>query len=38
VTGLLDHYFANLAFPHAVGLFWLYAAALCAAARLSRRC
>jgi O-antigen ligase len=31
VTGLLDHYFANLAFPHAVALFWLYAAALSAA-------
>lgn len=28
VAGLLDHYFANQAFPHAVGLFWLYAAAL----------
>ena len=28
VTGLLDHYFANQAFPHAVALFWLYAAAL----------
>jgi O-antigen ligase len=28
VTGLLDHYFANIAFPHAVALFWLYAAAL----------
>lgn len=28
VTGLLDHYFANMAFPHAVALFWLYAAAL----------
>jgi len=30
VTGLLDQYFANLAFPHAVALFWLYAAALIA--------
>jgi O-antigen ligase len=28
VAGLLDHYFANYAFPHAVALFWLYAAAL----------
>lgn len=28
VAGLLDHYFANQAFPHAVALFWLYAAAL----------
>ena len=28
VTGLLDHYFANQAFPHAVALFWLYAAGL----------
>jgi hypothetical protein len=34
VAGLLDHYFANQAFPHAVALFWLYAAALVAAARL----
>jgi hypothetical protein len=34
VTGLLDHYFANQAFPHAVALFWLYAAALVSAARL----
>jgi polysaccharide biosynthesis protein PslJ len=31
VAGLLDHYFANQAFPHAVALFWLYAAALVAA-------
>jgi O-antigen ligase len=31
VTGVLDHYFANQAFPHAVALFWLYAAALVAA-------
>jgi O-antigen ligase len=28
VAGLLDHYFANQTFPHAVALFWLYAAAL----------
>ncbi len=35
VAGLLDHYFANQAFPHAVALFWLYAAALAVAARLS---
>lgn len=28
VAGLLDHYFANQNFPHAVALFWLYAAAL----------
>jgi hypothetical protein len=34
VTGLLDHYFANQAFPHAVALFWLYAAILVASARL----
>jgi hypothetical protein len=33
-AGLLDHYFANQAFPHAVALFWLYGAALVAAARL----
>ncbi len=32
VAGLLDHYFANQAFPHAVALFWLYAAGLVAAA------
>jgi hypothetical protein len=35
--GLLDHYFANQAFPHAVGLFWLYAASLVAAASVSAR-
>ncbi len=28
VAGLLDHYFANFALPHAVALVWLYAAAL----------
>jgi hypothetical protein len=28
VAGLLDHYFANQAFPHAVALFWVYAAGL----------
>jgi hypothetical protein len=28
VAGTLDHYFANQAFPHAVALFWLYAAGL----------
>jgi hypothetical protein len=33
VAGLLDHYFANQAFPHAVALFWLYAAGLVVAAR-----
>jgi hypothetical protein len=32
VAGLLDHYFANQAFPHAVALFWLYAAGLVGAA------
>jgi polysaccharide biosynthesis protein PslJ len=32
VAGLLDQYFANHAFPHAVALFWLYAAALWRAA------
>jgi hypothetical protein len=31
VTGTLDHYFANIAFPHAVALFWLYAAGVFAA-------
>jgi polysaccharide biosynthesis protein PslJ len=30
-AGLLDHYFANQVFPHAVTLFWLYAAGLIAA-------
>jgi hypothetical protein len=35
VTGTLDHYFANQAFPYAVALFWLYAAALVSAAALS---
>jgi len=34
VAGLLDHYFANQAFPHAVALFWLYAAGLVAASAL----
>lgn len=34
VTGLLDHYFANQVFPHAVALFWLYAAMLVASARV----
>src|SRR5260370_25587412 len=37
VTGLLDHYFANQAFPHAVALFWLYAATLVASASLAQR-
>jgi hypothetical protein len=36
VTGLLDHYFANQAFPHAVALFWLYAGALVAASESGR--
>ena len=35
VAGLLDHYFANQAFPHAVALFWLYAAVLVAASRIA---
>ncbi len=35
VTGLLDHYFANQLFPHAVALFWLYAAGLVTAASLA---
>jgi len=35
VTGLLDHYFANQAFPHAVALFWLYAAGLVSASCLA---
>jgi O-antigen ligase len=35
VTGLFDHYFANQAFPHAVALFWLYAAVLVGAGRLA---
>src|SRR5207245_2364358 len=30
VAGFLDHYFANQAFPHAVALFWLYAAGVMA--------
>jgi hypothetical protein len=33
VAGLLDHYFANQVFPHAVALFWLYAGALASASR-----
>jgi polysaccharide biosynthesis protein PslJ len=32
VAGLLDHYFANHAFPHAVALFWVYSAGLVRAA------
>ena len=36
VAGLLDHYFANSAFPHAVALFWVYAAGLVASSRLAR--
>jgi hypothetical protein len=36
VTGLLDQYFANQAFPHAVALFWLYAAMLVSSSRLAR--
>ena len=36
VAGLLDQYFANQAFPHAVALFWLYAAVLVAASRIGR--
>jgi O-antigen ligase len=36
VTGLFDHYFANELFPHAVALFWLYAALLVASSRLTR--
>ncbi len=32
VAGFLDHYFANQIFPHAVALFWLYAALLVASA------
>jgi O-antigen ligase len=34
VAGLADHYFANQVFPHAVALFWLYAAVLVASVRL----
>ena len=34
VAGMLDQYFANQTFPHAVALFWLYAAVLIAASRL----
>jgi O-antigen ligase len=37
VAGVADHYFANQAFPHAVALFWLYAAALVAAAKLAQQ-
>lgn len=36
VTGLLDHYFANQTFPHAVALFWLYAAVLVSSSRVAR--
>jgi hypothetical protein len=33
IAGLADHYFVNQDFPHAVSLFWLYAALGVAAAR-----
>ncbi len=36
VTGMLDQYFVNLAFPHAVALFWLYAAVLVSASGSTR--
>ena len=35
VAGLFDHYFANQAFPHAVALFWVYAAGLVATSALA---
>jgi O-antigen ligase len=35
VAGVFDHYFANQAFPHAVALFWLYAAGLVTASDLA---
>jgi polysaccharide biosynthesis protein PslJ len=35
VAGVLDHYFANQTFPHAVALFWLYAAGLVALRELN---
>lgn len=36
ITGMFDHYFANETFPHAVALFWLYAAMLVASSRITR--
>ncbi|GAC1314619.1 MAG: O-antigen ligase family protein [Chloroflexota bacterium] len=35
IAGVLDHYFGNQVFPHAVALFWLSAAGLAAATELS---
>lgn len=35
VAGVADHYFANQVFPHAVALFWLYAALLATATRFA---
>jgi polysaccharide biosynthesis protein PslJ len=37
VTSTLDQYFANIAFPHAVALFWLYAATLFAMSSRAKR-
>lgn len=34
IAGVLDHYFANQVFPHAVALFWLAAAGLAATTEL----
>ena len=35
-AGLLDHYYANILFPHMVALFWLYLGLATVAVRLSR--
>lgn len=37
VGGVLDHYFLNMDFPHAVTLFWLFAGLAMSAARLGSR-
>lgn len=37
VAGMADHYFANQAFPHAVALFWLYAAVVVVCGRQAIR-
>ena len=35
-AGMLDHYFANIEFPHMIALFWLYVGLSSVAARLAR--
>ena len=37
VAGILDHYFFNIDFPHAIALFWMVVGLTMAAARLSEK-